>query len=157
MRPSPTDVSSSLRTWLIGLVVGLGLVVAACTDREEPGGRAEDVIEVFSVYRGDDAAAFRTVLDQFEQQTGHAVVYVGTQAFARRIQERVAEGDPPDVALFPQPSLIRQLAEAGRLTPHETNEADTLVVPDPNTRVDVVVDGEICGVSWKADVSGLIW
>ena len=137
--------------------------VAACTDdgAPVPASVAEvGAIEVFTNYRGDTATAFRAVLDRFEESTGFEVLHVGTADLAFRIQERIDESDPPDIALLPQPGLIRELANEGAAMAVETVSPllRELVADNFDDLVPTVsVDGQVYGVPWRVDVSSLIW
>jgi alpha-glucoside transport system substrate-binding protein len=51
----------------------------------------------------------------FEEATGITVNYVGNKEFEARISIAVDAGDAPDIADFPQPSLVRRFAEQGKL------------------------------------------
>ena len=53
----------------------------------------------------------------FTAETGIEVVYEGTDAFTTVLPIRVAGGDVPDLAIFPQPGLMADLAQEGALTP----------------------------------------
>jgi alpha-glucoside transport system substrate-binding protein len=52
---------------------------------------------------GDEEARFVSVNDRFTELTGIEVTYEGTRDFEVVINTRVEGGDPPDVALLPQP------------------------------------------------------
>jgi len=51
----------------------------------------------------------------FEEATGITVNYVGNKEFEARISIAVDAGEAPDIADFPQPSLVRRFAEQGKL------------------------------------------
>ena len=52
--------------------------------------------------------------DDFTAETGIKIQYQGTRDFEAQIGVRVDGGDPPDVAMFPQPGRLREFAEEGR-------------------------------------------
>jgi alpha-glucoside transport system substrate-binding protein len=66
---------------------------------------------------GDEEARFVSVNDRFTELTGIEVTYEGTRDFEVVINTRVEGGDPPDVALLPQPGLKDRFAEAGEIVP----------------------------------------
>jgi alpha-glucoside transport system substrate-binding protein len=67
-----------------------------------------------------EGAGFRKVLERFSQKTGVRVVYsYPTREIAATIRKRVIRKCPPDVAVLPQPGLLRDLAEHGYLKPIE--------------------------------------
>jgi alpha-glucoside transport system substrate-binding protein len=144
------------------LLVATAVTAAGCTGDPEaavPAAEVDtDVLEVFTNYRDAEADAFRAVLDDFTATTGHPVRHVGTAAFARRLPERVRDGDPPDVALVPQPALIAELAEDGHLVPLDDEVAaglaDTLL---PGAGAIGQVDGRPYGAWFRLSVNSLVW
>jgi alpha-glucoside transport system substrate-binding protein len=97
---------------LVALGLALAVLAAACSS-SEPDDRP--VIEVFGPYRGDEATKFATSFEPFEVESGVDVRYVGTGSFAEDIQTRVTEAEYPDIAIFPQPSLIADFVSKGVL------------------------------------------
>lgn len=116
------------------------------------------VLRVFGNYRAADADAFRTVLDDFTRETGIETSYVGTAAFAARIQDRVRNGDPPDVALFPQPAILAEMARAGFLVPVGGEVAASIKEGYPDWAIDLAtVDGALYGALYRMSVKSLVW
>lgn len=91
----------------------LAIIASACSGTS----RNESELTVFGTWRGDQATAFRAVLDDFEDETGITVRYTGSSSFIVSIRERSEEGDVPDVAMFPQPGLLQDLADEGLVLP----------------------------------------
>ena len=108
------------RVLALGIVASL--VAAACTSTSSDG---RSVIEVFGSYRGEEAVRFAATFVPFEEETGFDVRYVGSGSFATDIQTRVAEAEPPDIAIFPQPALITDFASRGLLVPLPESIIDT--------------------------------
>jgi alpha-glucoside transport system substrate-binding protein len=98
------------------------------------------------------------MLERFEVGTGIDVRYVGSAGFAGAIEDRVNEGDPPDVAIFPQPGLVRDLAEAGYVVPLPTEIAE-LAVADVIPAVRDVAEelAATGGVLFRLNVKSLVW
>src|ERR1700722_8850876 len=65
---------------------------------------------------------------QFEQCTGITINYTGSNTFESDLPVKVNGGNPPDLALIPQPGLLTQMVLAGAVknSPAQTvtNEAD---------------------------------
>ena len=99
-------------------------MAAACASTT-PDSRV--VIDVFGPYRGEEAVKFAASFAPFEDETGYDVRYVGTGSFAAEIQTRVTEAEYPDVAIFPQPALIADIASKGLLAqlPESIIDTDT--------------------------------
>jgi alpha-glucoside transport system substrate-binding protein len=126
--------------------------------------RARRVL-VAGPWTGIEAARFRKVLERFSQKTGVHVVYayprrdVGvTREIAVTIRERVIRRCPPDVAVLPQPGLLRDLAEHGHLKPIEQS-TQRLVSKNlaPFWRDQGRVNGTLYGVMFTAANKSTFW
>ena len=158
------------------LLAILALLAAACGNGGDDGGQAggggpdaEDVlgdvdlagaeVEVAGVWTGSEQEAFRAVLDAFEEQTGASVTYTSTgDDIAAALGPRISGGSPPDVAMLPQPGLLRDYAEEDVLQPIEDIVGETVDANyAPIWRELGTVDGELYGVWFKAANKSLIW
>src|ERR1041384_4753546 len=50
----------------------------------------------------------------FEQCTGATIKYEGDKSFETQILVRAKAGNPPDLAIVPQPGLVKQLVATGK-------------------------------------------
>jgi alpha-glucoside transport system substrate-binding protein len=115
---------------------------------------------VIGVWQTTEAAAFNRVLVRFEQETGADVTFTSTAGddLAAVLNGRIAAGDPPDVAVLPQPGLLEDLARSGHIHPigslvGEVVERDWA----PIWQQLGSVDGELYGVWFKAAHKSLVW
>lgn len=112
------------------------------------------------MWQGAEASAFERVLDRFEADTGATVAFTSTagQDLKTVLDRRIDAGDPPDVAVLPQPGLLAQLAGSGALLP-----IDDLVGAEVRSNWAPIwqrlgsVDGELYGVWFKAAHKSLFW
>lgn len=148
-----TRIAQRITGPLALLAVGI-VLMSACTDAATP---AEDgpIVTVFGGYRGVEAERFAASLTPFEQQTGITVRYIGTGSFAKAIEARVADADYPDVAIFPQPGLIRQYAQQGLLIPLD-DDTQATVERSQETAVSAVGD-VLYSVWFRASIKSLVW
>jgi alpha-glucoside transport system substrate-binding protein len=117
-------------------------------------------VEVLAVWQGAEAAAFELVLDRFERDTGAEVSFTSTagEDIVAVLDRRLAAGDPPDVAVLPQPGLLRRFADSHAIMP-----IDTLVGDEVRENWAPVwqrlgsVDGELYGLWFKAANKSLFW
>ncbi|MCU4652651.1 ABC transporter substrate-binding protein [Roseibacterium sp. SDUM158016] len=72
-------------------------------------------VTIAAPWLGPDADAAVLVLRYFEQATGATVRVNGSDAFEQQIVIDVEAGSPPNIAVFPQPGLMCDLARRGRL------------------------------------------
>ncbi|MBW3644525.1 MAG: ABC transporter substrate-binding protein [Actinobacteria bacterium] len=159
------------------LLAILALLAAACgggggsgtgagggggTDAEEVLGDVDlsgTQIEVAAVWTGSEQESFRAVLDAFEEQTGASVTYTSTgDDIAAALGPRISGGSPPDVAVLPQPGLLRDYTEQGVLQPIEGFVGETVDANyDPIWRELGTVDDQLYGVWFKASNKSLVW
>ena len=108
---------------------------------------------------GEQQERLQKALEPFEQETGINVVYEGTDAFATLLPIRVDGGNPPDIAMFPQPGLMRDFAREGELIPLQTfMSLDNLIEAYGEDWVSLgEVDGNVYGLWYRASVKSLVW
>jgi alpha-glucoside transport system substrate-binding protein len=136
--------------------------VAACGPEPTDGmpNLSGVTLDVLADWQGPEEVRFRRVLDAFERETGAAVRYTsaGGRSIGLVVDELIAAGRAPDVAVLPQPGLIARYARAGRL---ERLDAPTqAVVARGYGRVwrdHATVDGQQYGVWFKAAHKSLVW
>jgi ABC-type glycerol-3-phosphate transport system substrate-binding protein len=140
------------------------LVAAACGDgggeaEIEPGSLEGQSVEVAAVWTGTEQESFQQVLDAFAEESGANVTYTSTgDDIATVLGTRIEGGDPPDVAILPQPGLMIDLAGQGALQPIE-DVAGELV--DANYAGDWralgSVEDTLYGVWFKAANKSTVW
>jgi ABC-type glycerol-3-phosphate transport system substrate-binding protein len=152
-----------LRRWALAVTVAVVLPASACGSNGADEGRAQPLkgqqLEVAAVWSGEEQANFEKVLRRFETRTGADVRFTSTgRNIATALTSRIQGGDPPDVAILPQPGLLGDLARRGALEPIES-VAGTLV--DTNYasvwRELGSVDGTLYGVWFKAANKSTFW
>jgi len=99
--------------WLVVLAV-MAMIVAACGGG---GGTAEKAkVNIFGAFSGTEAQAVQSVIDDKINNAGkdYEATYEGSDSFEEQIKIRVDGGNPPDVALYPQPGSVIEMAKAGK-------------------------------------------
>jgi ABC-type glycerol-3-phosphate transport system substrate-binding protein len=147
----------------IAAIAVTGMALAACSSG--PGGTTpkQDLsgttLNVAADWSGAEQANFEKVLAQFSTETGAKVNYTSYGSnVATTLNTKIAGGDPPDVAVIPQPGLLQSLAKAGSLI---QLSADTLSTVKKNYSQDWVdlgsVDGKAYGVWFKGSNKSTVW
>ena len=142
--------------------VALGVTLTSCAAERPDGGYADlhgAHLEVVAAWSGTEQARFAAVLRGFTARTGASVSYTSAHGnVPHLLEERLASGAPPDVAMLPQPGLLRRLARSGQLVPLDTATAQ-LVKRDysPVWQSLASVDGRPYGVWFKAANKSLVW
>ncbi|HEU4910565.1 MAG TPA: extracellular solute-binding protein [Actinomycetes bacterium] len=117
-------------------------------------------LEVLGVWSGVEQRRFEAVLRTFGSQSGASVRYTsaGDRGVPVVLTERLSRGDPPDVALLPQPGLLRRLAARGQLArPSADVGAEVRRNYAPVWRRLGSFDGRVYGVWFKAANKSLVW
>ncbi len=120
---------------LMTVVLGLSMLLAACATPapvvetvEVPGPErtvvvvetvevptSRGAVTVLGVWAGDELDAFREVVYPFSEETGIGMAFEGTRDLAAVLTIRVEAGNPPDLAILPNPGQLVELAAAGHL------------------------------------------
>lgn len=131
----------ALRRTAVVAVAALALCAASCTAPERPaptgtpsGGTATTALDgasvtVLGLWSGPERDAFATVTGAWEDATGATVDWAGSQDLAGDLAAAAAAGDLPDVAVLPNPGLLRDLVAERVLVP-----LDDLLDPTAVTR-----------------------
>lgn len=116
-------------------------------------------VDVFGSLRGTDADLFVESLRSAPTLRNIDISYIGSQNFVDDLTTRVEnDGDPPDIALIPQPGLIREFLEDGSIVPLDDA---TLASLDENLNPAAIALGEIEGtmvaVPYRLTAKSLVW
>ncbi|GGW35372.1 sugar ABC transporter substrate-binding protein [Streptomyces lucensis JCM 4490] len=116
-------------------------------------------LEVAAVWTGTEQKNFKQVLAEFEKRTGAKVTFVPAQdPIINFLGSKIAGGQPPDVALLPQPGAIRQAVQKGWAKPLGADALKELRKNySPGWQDIGKVDGKSYGVYYKAANKSLIW
>ena len=121
--------------------------------------RVGGTMEVAAVWSGEEQASFRQVLDAFTQKTGTQVTFTSTgDNIATVLRTRIEGNSPPDVAVLPQPGLLRDLANQGVLKPIGDLVGSSIAENfAPHWRELGTVNGQLYGLFFKGANKSLVW
>lgn len=75
-------------------------------------------VSIFGSITSPESDLYNQAWKLFTDCTGAAVVYEGTKSFEADVKTRWSSGNPPDMALFPQPGLLQQtVQDSGLIQP----------------------------------------
>ncbi|QPH52409.1 ABC transporter substrate-binding protein [Pontivivens ytuae] len=104
------------------------------------------------------------VFDYFEAATGAVVDYSGSDSFEQQIVIDAEAGSAPNLAVFPQPGLLRVMAERGLVEPLEDETRDWIAenYAAGQSWVDLAtfdVGGteDLYGIFFRVDLKSLVW
>ena len=119
-------------------LTALMLLASACSggedlDQNEDSGTTSssaadlsgETVEVAATWTGAEQDRFQMVLDAFAEQTGASVRFRSAgDDVAAYVGPRIEGGDPPDVAILPQPGVLQTFAKQGDLVDIEDVAGD---------------------------------
>lgn len=159
---------------LFAIVLGLGLVLVlgACAPappeviekevtvevtKEVPVSRG--AVTVLGVWGGDELAAFQEAVFPFTEETGIGMAFEGTRDMAAILTTRVEAGNPPDLAILPNPGQMHELAVQGVLVDISTfMDVDQLKGDYAQAWLDLAShEGTLYGIFYKVANKSLIW
>ncbi|MDQ1045997.1 ABC transporter substrate-binding protein [Streptomyces sp. V4I2] len=116
-------------------------------------------LEVAAVWTGAEQANFKKVLAEFEKRTGAKVTFVPAQdPIVNFLGSKIAGGQPPDIAMLPQPGAIKQAVDKKWAKPLGSEALKELQENYSQGWQDIgKVGGKQYGVYYKAANKSLIW
>jgi alpha-glucoside transport system substrate-binding protein len=156
----------------IVLTLGLVLVLGACAPappeviekevtvevtKEVPVSRG--AVTVLGVWGGDELTAFQEAVFPFTEETGIGMAFEGTRDLAAVLTTRVEAGNPPDLAILPNPGQMHELATQGVLVDISTlMDMDQLKSDYAQSWLDLASqEGTLYGIFYKVANKSLIW
>lgn len=99
----------------LGLVAIATLILAGCAEGDSSGGGGQSgaTVRISGGITGTEADALNQSFEQFTKDTGIKVEYTGDKGFEGNIVTKVSGGDAPDIAIVPQPGLLKTLIGTG--------------------------------------------
>lgn len=116
-------------------------------------------VTILGAFGGVEADLFRESLKEFEAESGITIEYTSDSDFTNLIRLRTSSGQAPDIAIFPQPGGLLELAEDGYIQPIDTYlDFDainrTLV---PGFLESVRLNGRVYGAPMRMAVKSVVW
>jgi len=142
---------------LIFCVAGVMLGCNKSSSKSETDNQVKEITVLGSI-TGDELAGIESCFDAFEEKTGYTVNYQGTKEFENLIQVRVEGGNPPDVAIFPQPGGVIRLVKQNRLVKMNEKTVNNIKKNYGQGWIDLMtIDGSIYGVVHKVSMKSSVW
>ncbi|MDQ1124684.1 ABC transporter substrate-binding protein [Microbacterium trichothecenolyticum] len=99
----------------VGLLAVGAIALAGCAEGDSSGTATggETTVRISGGITGSEADLLNQSFEQFTADTGIKVVYTGDKSFEGNIVTKVTGGDAPDIAIVPQPGLLKTLIGTG--------------------------------------------
>ncbi len=94
------------------------MALAGCAESSGDGGgeaSGTTTVQIAGGITGSEADLLSQSFDKFTKDTGIKVVYTGDKGFEGNIVTKVTGGSAPDIAIVPQPGLLKSLVGTGEV------------------------------------------
>ncbi|GEK22354.1 ABC transporter substrate-binding protein [Cellulomonas xylanilytica] len=131
---------------------------ADCADFESYGDLSGKTISIYAGIVAPEDQPYIDSFKPFEDCTGATVDYQADKQFEQQILVRAEAGNPPDIAIVPQPGLLAQLVGTGTVVAAgEGTAANVDEFWDPAWKEYGSVDGTFYAAPSGASVKSLVW
>jgi alpha-glucoside transport system substrate-binding protein len=169
-----------MKRWsrLLALLTMLALVIAACGggggdgegatttdgDTEGTAGEGEQVgadFDLFGAPTGTEGEALQGFIDLYNETTGSSVAFSGSTDFENELRIAVEGGNPPQVAVTPQPASICSFADEGGLVSLEDMGFDIAQMEADHSEfwmnLGLCEDGNHYGIPWFPNFKSVVF
>lgn len=137
------------------------LALAGCAeggDSTDTGSLEGQTVQIAGGITGGEADALQATFDQFTKDTGIKVVYTGDKSFEGNIVTKVTGGSAPDIAIVPQPGLLKTLVDTGEVKPApDAVSANVDANWSPDWKKYGTFDGVFYSAPMLANIKGYVW
>ncbi len=148
----------------LALLGGAGIALAGCGAPGAPenggggGGGDDATVTIYGTIVEGEAELLQESWADFEEESGIDIKYEGSQDFEAQLGTRAQGGNPPDIAIFPQPGLFADFARRDYLVPAPEQVAENANEYWTEDWVNYgTVDDTFYGAPLMASVKGWIW
>lgn len=150
----------------LAVIGAVGVALAGCSggpgstgnNNNNSGGADDNVVTVYGTIADTEAQLLEESWADWEEANGIDIKYESSKEFEAQIAVRAQGGNAPDIAIFPQPGLLADMASRGFLV--EAPDAVKANVESGWTEDWAnygTVDGTLYGAPLMASVKGWIW
>jgi alpha-glucoside transport system substrate-binding protein len=145
------------------LVAGSALLVTGCLSEGGDDGGGEGgggSVEIVGAIGATNAEGLQAEMEQISEELGITVTYETLPDFDTVIQSRVRGNNAPDIALFPQPGVLCDLADGGNVTALDDlvdlGAISDALIPGVG-EVGMCQDGSTYGIPVSINVKSVVW
>ncbi len=124
------------------------------------GGGGDGSVEIVGAPTGANAEGLQAEMERLSEELGIEVTYDTLPDFDTVIQSRVRGNNAPDIALFPQPGVLCDLADGGDVMALEdlvdVEGISQELIPGVG-EVGICEDGSTYGIPISINVKSLVW
>jgi len=121
--------------------------------------RTAGAVTVLGVWGAEEVDDFEAVVAPFTEETGTTMQFEGTRDLPAVLTTRVEAGNPPDVAILPNPGQMVEFAKEGKLVDISAfMDMEQLKSDYAQSWLDLAsYEGTLYGIFYKAAIKSLVW
>lgn len=133
-------------------------VPEGCEAYADYQGNSGTEVEIYTSIISPEAEQYAESFVEFEDCTGISINWNGTKEFEAQLPVRVEGGTAPDLAVIPQPGLLKAMAETGKMLPAPDAVAESVDANySPDWKLYGTVDGTFYAAPLGANVKSFVW
>lgn len=147
------------RMALIGAVtLTAALALAGCSGSSSGGAASGGTVTISGGFTGLQGTAFQTDMTNWAKGKGITVKYSGSSNFQTSIITQVKGGQAPDIAIFPQPGVLKSLISQGMVPLDDLIDVKKITADEAPGLPDIAkVNGKTYGLPYNINVKSLVW
>ncbi|MCJ1709009.1 ABC transporter substrate-binding protein [Microbacterium sp. VKM Ac-2923] len=144
----------------IGAVTAATLLLGGCAagGGGDAGSEGDQEVTIMGAFTDAQAQAFQADLDKWSETSGITATYSGSTDFQTAVVSKVSAGNPPDIAIYPQPGVLK--SQLKDLYPFEDLGIDVAAITadEANGLETIAQDGgQTFGLPYSINVKSLVW
>jgi alpha-glucoside transport system substrate-binding protein len=156
----------------VGVGLALTMLATACADDDDDDATTEGdggsdatvdpaelegtTVTVFGPEVEAELEGLQETFAAFEEETGITVEVSGDRSADTQLGTRIDGGNPPDIAMIPQPGRLQEYSDAIAPLPDDVVETVNETVDEGLTEL-AMVDDQLMAIPVKADLKSLVW
>lgn len=145
-------------TTLVAVSAVAGLALTGCSGSSGGGSAGSNTVTVSGAFTGAQATAFQADLTTWAKKQGITVKYNGSNSFQTGIVTQVKGGQAPDLAIFPQPGVLKSLISGGMVPLDDLMDVKSVTSDEAAGIPDIAkVNGKTYGLPYSINVKSLVW
>lgn len=143
------------------ILLGSALAITGCSSGgsgSDSGAKASGTVTISGAFTGAQGTAFQDDLNVWAKGKGITVKYNGSNNFQTSIITQVKGGQAPDIAIFPQPGILKSLISQGLVPLDDLVNVKKITSDEPQGIPDIAkVNGKTYGLPYNINVKSLVW
>jgi alpha-glucoside transport system substrate-binding protein len=151
------------------MTVGTALALSGCSGGGSSssggsggsgGGGATGTVNISGAFTGTQATAFQNELNTWSKGPGKGITvkYNGSNSFQTAIVTQVKGGQAPDVAIFPQPGVLKGLIGSNMVALDDLIDLKSATSDMPTGLPEIArVNGKTYGLPYSINLKSLVW